>query len=192
MILVGFTNSNPVEPPPGSVDVVSDSDLSSAPVPAALIGRYYDNPYMEEEGPDAVKRNSDIDEENEIPRYLQKRRNSAEGRRILEFIESLKALEEELALEALAREGLEADEHVANEVEPQNDVHKVNKRRFSRNIGRRYGFWATAINKMDNGHLRNFLGKHRNIYNVYKRQAPVKKWWNNRNISHMSHMGRTG
>ena len=64
---------------------------------------------MEEEGPDAVKRNSDIDEENEIPRYLQKRRSSAEGRRILEFIESLKALEEELALEALAREGLEAD-----------------------------------------------------------------------------------
>jgi len=36
---------------------------------------------------------------------------------------------------------------------------------------RRYGFWVTAINKMDNGHLKGFLGKHRNIYNVYKRNA---------------------
>lgn len=40
--------------------------------------------------------------------------------------------------------------------------------------GRRYGFWATAINKMDKGHLRGFLSKHKNIYNVYKRQAPGK------------------
>lgn len=42
--------------------------------------------------------------------------------------------------------------------------HSVEKRRR-----RRYGFWVTAINKMDNGHLKGFLGKHRNIYNVYKR-----------------------
>jgi len=36
---------------------------------------------------------------------------------------------------------------------------------------RRYGFWITAINKMDNGHLRGFLGKHKNVYTVYKRNG---------------------
>jgi len=40
--------------------------------------------------------------------------------------------------------------------------------------GHRYGFWATAINKMNSGHLKSFLGKHKNIYNVYKRnRAPM-------------------
>jgi len=45
------------------------------------------------------------------------------------------------------------------------NAHSVDKRR------RRYGFWITAINKMDNGHLKGFLGKHKNIYNVYKRNG---------------------
>jgi hypothetical protein len=40
--------------------------------------------------------------------------------------------------------------------------------------GRRYGFWVTAINKMGGGNLKSFLGKHKNIYNVYKRnRAPM-------------------
>lgn len=43
-------------------------------------------------------------------------------------------------------------------------LHAVDKRR-----GRRYGFWVTAINKMGTRNLKSFLGKHRNIYNVYKR-----------------------
>jgi len=172
LILVGFTNSNPVEPP-NSVDQSSDSDVSSGSVPEALLARYYEIPYMEQEEANVAKRNPilkqisqrDIDEDNEVPRYLERRSSSVGG-----YWNLLKALEEELELEAMSREPLEADEPVATEVEPQNDVHKVNKRR------RRYGFWATAINKMDKGHLKSFMGKHRNIYNVYKRQAPNKKW----------------
>jgi len=45
------------------------------------------------------------------------------------------------------------------------ETHSVDKRR------RRYGFWVTAINKMGGGNLKSFLGKHKNIYNVYKRKA---------------------
>jgi len=45
------------------------------------------------------------------------------------------------------------------------EAHSVDKRR------RRYGFWVTAINKMGGGNLKSFLGKHKDIYNVYKRQA---------------------
>merc|ERR1712061_678169 len=54
------------------------------------------------------------------------------------------------------------------------DAHSVDKRRYyysryTRLPRRRYGFWVSAINKMDNGNLKSFLGNHRNIYNVYKR-----------------------
>ena len=62
---------------------------------------------MEEEAPDVAKRNPilrQIEEDKEIPRYLERRSNSAGG-----YWNLLKALEEELALEALSRDGLEAD-----------------------------------------------------------------------------------
>lgn len=48
-------------------------------------------------------------------------------------------------------------------------LHAVDKRRGNRLKRRRYGFWVTAINKMGTRNLKSFLGKHRNIYNVYKR-----------------------
>jgi len=66
----------------------------------------------------------------------------------------------------------------AGELPEEPEAHSVDKRRyynrqkyFYRLPRRRYGFWVTAINKMDNGHLKGFLGKHRNIYNVYKRKV---------------------
>jgi len=112
----------------------------------------------------------------------KKRTNSARN----SYWNLLKALEEQLALEEMSRQGVDDDEPIVNEAEPEEDVHKVNKRRkfhytYTTNkkrcvMCRRYGFWATAINKMDQGHLRGFLGKHRNIYNVYKRQSPNGKW----------------
>jgi len=172
LILAGLTHSNPIEPP-SSVDQIPEY-IHPGSVPAELLGRYLGNPYMEEEASDIIqKRNPilrqitqrEIDEDKEFPRYLEKRSKSPGG-----YWNLVKALEEELALEAMARERLGAEEREANEVETPNDVHQVNKRR------RRYGFWATAINKMDGGHLRGFLAKHKNIYNVYKRAALNPKW----------------
>jgi len=54
------------------------------------------------------------------------------------------------------------------------EAHSVDKRRryyYNRQkqaypCCHRYGFWVTAINKMDGNHLRGFLGKHRNIFNI--------------------------
>jgi len=172
LVLVGFTNSNPVEPDT-SDNQAPDSNIRGGYVPPGLLARYYGNPYSDEEVSEISKRNpharlQGIEDENQIPRYVERRSELPEGR----YWSLLKALEEELALEAMSRQGPESDEPVVNEAEPASDAHKVNKRR------RRFGFWATAINKMDAGHLRGFLGKHRNIYNVYKRApwASRDKW----------------
>lgn len=167
LILVGFTNSIPVAPPePAEPSSVSDAS------PESLHPGYYEYPYMEQEATDDVKGDpvleqinpGDIDEENEISRYRETKRSPASR-----YWNLMKALEEELALEAMAKERQQPDgmdESLTDDVEQPNDVHTVNKRR------RRYGFWVTAINKMDNGHLRGFLKHHKNIYNVYKRQEP--------------------
>lgn len=172
ILLVGCTNSNPVETTNDAEE--NPEDARPAAIPAAMMGRYYGSPYMEDYLPNAAKRipilseadQSEDEEEKGLPRYAEGRENSPSS-----YLRLLKALEEELALEAMAREESMADEPSAAEVEPQNDVHQVDKRRR-----RRYGFWVTAINKMNNGHLKGFLSKHKNIYNVYKRQAPEKKW----------------
>lgn len=178
LVLVSSTNSNPVEAPT-SVDQVSDPDIPEGYAPAvtkryrvenypklaALLARYYGNPYSDEDELMAEKRTSgqEIEEGQHMPSYVQ-RRSLEEHSARNSYWNLLKALEEQLALEEMSRQGVEDDEPIVNEAEPEEDVHKVSKRR------RRYGFWATAINKMDQGNLRGFLGKHRNIYNVYKRQ----------------------
>jgi hypothetical protein len=164
---VGSTNSNPIEAPT-SVDQASDSDIPEGYAPAALLARYYGNPYSDEDELKAEKRTpmKEIEEGQHMPRYVQRRSNPSRN----SYWNLLKALEEDLALDEMSRQGNEDDEPIVNEAEPEEDVHKVNKRR------RRYGFWVTAINKMDHGNLRGFLGKHRNIYNVYKRQAYNGKW----------------
>jgi len=76
-------------------------------------------------------------------------------------------LDKEEAEAADAQNAAEALAEVSPSGETQDpQTHSVDKRR-----GRRYGFWVTAINKMGGGNLKSFLGKHKNIYNVYKRQA---------------------
>jgi len=52
-----------------------------------------------------------------------------------------------------------------------NRYYYYDRKKYSYLPRRRYGFWVTAINKMGGGNLKSFLGKHKNIYNVYKRQA---------------------
>jgi len=153
-ILIGLTKSSPVEP----ATAVDQAPESHAPVeyPPALLARYYDR------NPEILSQ-PDLVDEGEV---VRKRSDSSRGR----YWNLLNALEEELALEALSRQGPELEEPITNEVEPVNDAHKVNKRR------RRYGFWVTAINKMDGGNLRGFLGKHKNIYNVYKRGSSFGRW----------------
>lgn len=74
----------------------------------------------------------------------------------------LAAIEQELE-NAAAAEGVEPVEGEPA-LEPE-AAHSVDKRRS------RYGFWVTAINKMDNNHLKGFLGQHKNVYNVYKRSV---------------------
>jgi len=60
----------------------------------------------------------------------------------------------------------------AGELSEVPEAHSVDKRRryyYNRKkctLCHRYGFWVTAINKMDGNHLRGFLGKHRNIFNI--------------------------
>merc|ERR1711971_379306 len=74
-------------------------------------------------------------------------------------------LDKEEAEAADAQNAAEALAEVSPSGETQDpQTHSVDKRR-----GRRYGFWVTAINKMGGGNLKSFLGKHKNIYNVYKR-----------------------
>jgi len=76
-------------------------------------------------------------------------------------------LDKEEAEAADAQNAAEALAEISPSGETQDpQTHSVDKRR-----GRRYGFWVTAINKMGGGNLKSFLGKHKNIYNVYKRQA---------------------
>lgn len=166
LFLAGLTHSNPIEPE--SAEDQPQEQLRPQFIPTELIGRYYGNPYIESGSSNVAKRNpilaqlaqNPIDEEKQLPRYIEKRSHYPGS-----YWQLLKALEEEMALEAMARGDSGAEEPIAAGVESQNGVHQVDKRR------RRYGFWVTAINKMDNGHLKGFLGKHRNIYNVYKRQA---------------------
>jgi len=75
-------------------------------------------------------------------------------------------LDKEEAEAADAQNAAEALAEASPSGETQDpETHSVDKRR------RRYGFWVTAINKMGGGNLKSFLGKHKNIYNVYKRQA---------------------
>jgi hypothetical protein len=123
-----------------SADQASDSEIPPGYVPTALLAKYYGNMYNDQEEANVEKRTPVLDNEEgqHIPRYIQKRTHSNENR----YWNLLRALEEELALEGMARQGIEDDETIANEAEPVDDVHKVDKRR------RRYGFWVTAINKM--------------------------------------------
>jgi len=94
---------------------------------------------------------------------MDKRR--ALGRPSLQDYLKLAALQYELDSEEAENEIVPNEELIepAGEIPVNSDAHAVDKRR------RRYGFWVSAINKMDGGHLKGFLSKHKNIYNVYKR-----------------------
>jgi len=94
---------------------------------------------------------------------MDKRR--APGRPTLQDYLKLAALQFELDSEEAENEIVPNEDLIepAGEIPVSSDAHSVDKRR------RRYGFWVSAINKMDGGHLKGFLSKHKNIYNVYKR-----------------------
>jgi len=94
---------------------------------------------------------------------MDKRR--APGRPSLQDYLKLAALQYELDSEEAENEIVPNEELIepTGEIPVNSDAHAVDKRR------RRYGFWVSAINKMDGGHLKGFLSKHKNIYNVYKR-----------------------
>jgi len=108
-------------------------------------------------------------------RYME-----AASKRSASFRQSLRSLLHALRAEEMAEAEEEAEEEAAaagqrplealdvgdgdEPVAMPSTLHAVDKRR-----GRRYGFWVTAINKMGSRNLKSFLGKHRNIYNVYKR-----------------------
>jgi len=166
-VLVGVSNSIPIDQPNTSEQNVESEAAPIGYIPSELLARYYGNLYNDQEQENVAKRAPQPDqvEEELFPRYVQ-RRSGNNG-----YWNLLKALEEELALEGMSKQGIEDDGATVNEAAPAgDDVHKVNKRR------RRYGFWVTAINKMGSGNLKGFLGKHRNIYNIYKRGAPGVKW----------------
>jgi len=166
-VLVGVSNSIPIDQPNTSEQNVEAEAAPIGYIPSELLARYYGNLYNDQEQENVAKRAPQPDqvEEELFPRYVQ-RRSGTNG-----YWNLLKALEEELALEGMSKQGIEDDGATVNEVAPAgDDMHKVNKRR------RRYGFWVTAINKMGSNNLKGFLGKHRNIYNIYKRAAPGVKW----------------
>jgi len=166
-VLVGVSNSIPIDQPNTSEQNVEAEAAPIGYIPSELLARYYGNLYNDQEQENVAKRGPQPDqvEEELFPRYVQ-RRSGTNG-----YWNLLKALEEELALEGMSKQGIEDDGATVNEVAPAgDDMHKVNKRR------RRYGFWVTAINKMGSNNLKGFLGKHRNIYNIYKRGAPGVKW----------------
>jgi len=173
LAFVGFTQSNPIVSDPSDGQAAPDSIIPMGYAPPALLaGRgYYGD--SDEEATQVAKRNPharlhEFEDESNLPSYVERRSELPESR----YWNLLKALEEELALEAMSRQGPESDEPIVNEAAPESDAHKVNKRR------RRYGFWVTAINKMGQRNLKGFLGKHKNIYNVYKRApwASRDKW----------------
>jgi len=166
-VLVGVSNSIPIDQPNTSEQNVEAEAAPIGYIPSELLARYYGNLYNDQEQENVAKRAPQPDqvEEELFPRYVQ-RRSGTNG-----YWNLLKALEEELALEGMSKQGIEDDGATVNEAAPAgDDMHKVNKRR------RRYGFWVTAINKMGSNNLKGFLGKHRNIYNIYKRGAPGVKW----------------
>jgi len=166
-VLVGVSNSIPIDQPNTSEQNVEAEAAPIGYIPSELLARYYGNLYNDQEQENVSKRAPQPDqvEEELFPRYVQ-RRSGTNG-----YWNLLKALEEELALEGMSKQGIEDDGATVNEAAPAgDDMHKVNKRR------RRYGFWVTAINKMGSNNLKGFLGKHRNIYNIYKRGAPGVKW----------------
>jgi len=107
---------------------------------------------------------------------MDKRR--APGRPTLQDYLKLAALQFELDSEEAENEIVPNEDLIepAGEIPVSSDAHSVDKRRYSRSKyfysplkRRRYGFCVSAINKMDGGHLKGFLSKHKNIYNVYKR-----------------------
>ena len=75
----------------------------------ALLGRYYGSPYLEDDSSNVAKRNrliagarirkNDDGEENELSRYSEEIRHSPSS-----YLDLLRAVEEELALEAMARD----------------------------------------------------------------------------------------
>lgn len=168
LVFVGFTYSNPIE----SDVQAPDSNIPVGYAPPAFLASHY--PYPDEEAAEVAKRNphamlQQFEDDSQVPTYVERRSELPESR----YWNLLKALEEELALEAMSRQGPEVDESVENEAVPESDAHKMDKRGR-----RRYGFWVTAINKMGQRNLKGFLGKHKNIYNVYKRApwASRDKW----------------
>jgi len=164
-VLLGVSNSIPLDQP-AAADQNADSE-GPLYIPEDALARYYGNPYNDQDQENVAKRAPQPDQVDEelFPRYVQRRSGTND------YWNLLKALEEELALEAMSKQGIENDGAIANEpASTGDDVHKVNKRR------RRYGFWVTAINKMGGRNLKGFLGKHKNIYNIYKRGSPSGKW----------------
>jgi len=161
--LLGVSNSIPLDQPTAA----EQNADSEAPVyiPADALARYYGNPYNDQDIVSKRAPQPDQVEEELFPRYVQRRSGAND------YWNLLKALEEELALEEMSKQGTENDGAIVNEpASAGDDAHKVNKRR------RRYGFWVTAINKMGGRNLKGFLGKHKNIYNIYKRGSPSGKW----------------
>jgi len=173
-VLVGVSNSIPLEQPTAP-EQSAEPESPMGYIPAELMARYYGNPYNDQEEENVAKRALQPVqlEEDSFPKYVQKKDYSGYERTsgTNGYWNLLKALEEEIALERMSKQGIQDDGSVENVAAPAgDDMHKVNKRR------RRYGFWVTAINKMGGNHLKGFLGKHRNIYNIYKRGAPSGKW----------------
>jgi len=180
-VLLGVSNSIPLDQP-AAADQNADSE-GPLYIPEDALARYYGNPYNDQDQENVAKRAPQPDQVDEelFPRYVQRRSGTND------YWNLLKALEEELALEAMSKQGIENDGAIANEpASTGDDVHKVNKRRkfsyvYTSNkkrciMCRRYGFWVTAINKMGGRNLKGFLGKHKNIYNIYKRGSPSGKW----------------
>jgi len=187
---VGVSNSIPLEQPTAP-EQSAEPESPMGYIPAELMARYYGNPYNDQEEENVAKRALQPVqlEEDSFPKYVQKKDYSGYERTsgTNGYWNLLKALEEELALERMSKQGIQDDGSVENVAAPAgDDMHKVNKRRkfsyvYTTNKKRcihcrRYGFWVTAINKMGGNHLKGFLGKHRNIYNIYKRGAPSGKW----------------
>jgi len=109
------------------------------------------------------------------------------GRPSLQDYLKLAAVQYELDREEAENEAAPSGELMepSGDIQPSpSDAHSVDKRHYGYNRNsyirkkysypccRRYGFWVSAINKMDSGHLKGFLGKHKNIYNIYKRSQP--------------------
>jgi len=154
LLLAGFTTSNPVNENPQDLD-------------RELYGSYYNG------GP---RQSADyVDSEADEEMTPTQRRKAAYLYELLRAMQQEQQMAQDAGDEAIvgpATGGLpvvgvpaEAAEAAAPGQQLPGDVHSVDKRRR-----RRYGFWVTAINKMDSGHLKGFLGRHRNIFNVkYKR-----------------------